>query len=164
MEGISRPAGAGPTVDFGGEKLQVSGRTLRHWGEIEAQILAQRGDPFDGIASMVNSFTGRKDVLQLVVETAFDKARSWRFVTAEEVGAWFNEWDGICFSIWLSLRDNNPEKITLDYVTQVVGDTYEGIVQKEGVEAALQWRESLTDAIGQASGDDNLGKPTGGQP
>ncbi len=164
MEGISRASGAGPVVDFGGEQVRVSGQILRHHALIEAQILHQRGNPFDGISQMVNSFTGNKAVLREIVDVAFENARSWRFVRGDETIAWLDEWGGACFTIYLAVRDNDPEKYTLDYVTRVYSDTYEDIMRRDGQAAAVLWTQQLMDAVDQATGNDDLGKPTGGQP
>lgn len=165
MEGISRPAGAGPTVDFGGEKLQVSGRILRHYAEIEAQIVHLRGNPFDLIRENKDLLADQPELMDRFVDRAFEEAKAWRFVTPHEFSSWLGTWPGICFTLWLAFRDNDREKYTLNKITEMFSDQYEQLANSTGGSvAADRWKETLTEAINQASGEDELGNSTGGHP
>lgn len=162
MDGISRTVGVGPTIMLGGRSLTVSGRILRHYAEIEAEIIRQRGNPFDLIRQMSEAMPDRQDMALLVVTRAFQEAKSWRTVLIPEIGDWLNStWGGRCFRTWLAVRDNDPDKLTLEEVTRLYSDEYQDIVRTKGAVAAEQWDQSIENAVDQASGDDELGNLSG---
>lgn len=163
MQGISRASGAGPIIDLGGHKLQVRGRVLRYYAEIEAEIINRRGNPFELIRDNKEILKDEPGMMNLFVTRAFDEARQWRFVSGEDFTNFMGTWPGVCMAVWLAVRDNNPEVFTLSHVTELFADDYEEQLKKSGVGAADNWKESIINAVNQASGDDELGNSTAGQ-
>lgn len=166
MEGISRTACVGPPITLGGRQFTVSGRILRHYAEIEAAIIASRGNPFDLIRQMGEAMPERQDLAIVVATQLFEQAKAWRFVTLGDIGEWLqNTVRGRCFRTWLAIRNETTREPTLDEVTVMYSDEYERILNMEGYEAAEKWDATITDAINQASGkDDELGNSTGSPP
>lgn len=162
MEGLSRTLGVGPTIELGGRKLTVQSRILRHFAEIEAEIIKRRGNPFDLIREAKEALKECPEIMNQFVERAFDEARKWKTVTLLELGEFLNNtWGGTCFSLWLAIRDNDRTNLTLEYVTRQFSDEYEAQLRDFGAEAAQKWKSEIEAAIDQASGGDELGNSTG---
>lgn len=158
MDGISRTVGVGPTVTLGGRSLTVSGKILRHYAEIEAQIMEARGNPFDLIRQLAEAMPDRHDLSHAVVAKAFVEAKSWRMVTIDEIGEWLDgTMRGRCFRTWLAVRDNDRAALTLEAVTEQYADEYERILHKDGPRAAEDWDTGICRAIDTAEGSDELG-------
>ena len=162
MDGLSRPLGAGPHVTIGQHSLRLDGRILRHYAEIEAQILHRRGKPHDLIRGLSETFQGSDDAIQAVTDAAFEAAKSWAVVGGRDYAEWVDTWPGQCFTIYLAVRDNDRKFYTLDKVTEIVSDEYEKVLRSDGNHAAAEWLGGIIDGINQASGDDELGNSTGG--
>lgn len=170
--GISRAAGVGPTIELGGVTYAVKGRVLQHYGEIEADILARRPDPFDLIRPMLATATPemRRELFGL----AFDRAKAWRNVTQADITEWFATPRAKMFSIWLAVRDNDPQKLTLEAVTSMVMDKAEEAMRAKIAKGAKKTDEEearseafdkitadIAEKIDQASGEDVRGNSTG---
>ncbi len=107
MDGSSRTFGTGPTIQLGGRTLTVNPKLLRCYGEIEAEIISRRGNPFDLARHAAAAFADAPETAMLVVSRAFEEAKSWRFVTITEIWKWIDEtWAGRCFAVWLAVREN----------------------------------------------------------
>ncbi len=141
MDGLSRVAGVGPTVWFGGETLTVQGRTLRHYAELEAEIIRLRGDPFDIIRKW------RKELSRFgneLIEKLFNQIDvKWRIVRIEEIHEWSATLCGRVFSIWQATR-HNGEKHTFDWTAETLS------------RSSIEWAQ-IERAVNQASGLDELG-------
>lgn len=141
MDGLSRVAGIGPTIRLGGETLTVHGRTLRHYAELEAEIIRLRGDPFDLIRKRRKELSRLGDEL---VEKLFNQIDvKWRIVRIEEIHEWLSSLSGRVFSIWQAIR-HNGEKHTLDWTTETLS------------RSSVKWAQ-MEKAVNQASGLDELG-------
>lgn len=170
MDGISRTAGVGPLITLGGEKFTVQGRILRHYAEIEAEIIKLRGNPLqmvrDSVAAMsgggdVDSLLQRPEFLTNVVSMMFDEAKRWRFVDRQDLAQFLsNTWHGIVVSTWLAIRHNDIQRLTITEVGNLLSDEYESRMRKDP-EDAQQFAESIFSAIDQAGGEDELGNSTG---
>jgi len=160
--GLANTVGAGSTIELGGERLQVSPRILRHYAEIEAEIIERRGDPFDSIRKNKDIFADSPELLDRFVEKAFDQAKTIREVSLHDIGIYISEtWHGQLFAIWLAVRDNNREVWTLDKFVQVFSDEYEERIRVGGEEEARRWMGGIEGTIDKASGEDELGNSTG---
>lgn len=156
MDGISRVAGQGPTVEFAGKTYQVQARALDHYAKIEAEIIKLRGDPFDALVKAAKELAESPQALASIASLVAEKFRGWRFVTYRDIFEFQGTPYGEAFLIWLGL--GNPELT----VQQVQFEIMEAI-QSKGAEA-LQWKEGILAAIDQASGVDTLGNSTGPAP
>lgn len=158
MEGLSRAAGVGPTVKLGGRSLTVSGKILRHYAEIEAEVIKARGNPFDLMRQLGEAMPDREDLAYALVGRAFTEAKSWRFVTLGEIGSWLDDtMRGRCFRTWLAVRDNDPQTLTLEAVSTLYADEFESLVRTQGIAAAEKWDAAICQAIDAAEGADELG-------
>lgn len=158
MEGASRTFGTGPVMTLGGRSLSVNSKLLRCYAEIEAEIINRRGNPFDLARQAAAAFADTPETALLVVQRAFEEAKSWRFVAISEIWRWIDEtWAGRCFSVWLAVRDNDPQTLTFDEVSRMYSDEYEDRFRKGGFEAAEEWADSIVRKIIQADGEDELG-------
>jgi len=160
---LDSAVGSGPTIEIGGETLTITPRLVRHFGEMEAEIKKERGNPFDCIREAREAL-GDTDagLLKEIVENAFLEARKWKYVSVEEIWEWMAQtWRGQRFVIWLTIRDNNREKWTFNYFNEIFSDEYEDRVRNEGPVEAHKWIANIENAIQQASGDDELGNSNG---
>ena len=140
MDGLSRVAGIGPTIRLGGETLTVRGRTLRHYAELEAEIIRLRGDPFDLIRENRKELSRFGDEL---IEKLFNQIdMKWRIVKIEEIHEWLTTLQGRIFSVWQATR-HNGEKHTLDWT------------KEELFRSPVKWTQ-IESAVNQASGLDEM--------
>lgn len=140
MDGLSRVAGVGPTVQLDGETLTVRGRTLRHYAELEAEIIRLRGDPFDIIRNLREELFRFDDEL---VEKLFNQIdMKWRIVRIEEIHEWLSTLRGRFFSIWQAIRHNGA-KHTFDWTAETLSHS------------PAEWAQ-VERAVNQASGLDEV--------
>ncbi len=159
MDGISRVAGEGPSVTLCGHTLKVSGRVLRHYAEMEAAIVSKRKPtPLDMVRQSREDFAGDPAAFEVFARIAIQEAKNWAVVTSVELQEWMaGTMTGLMFAVWLSVRDNDPDKYTLKKVTELYMDEAEDRIKKDGADAANALREEVEAAIDQASGQDELG-------
>jgi len=140
MDGLSRVAGIGPTIQLGGETLTVRGRTLRDYAELEAEIIRLRGDPFDVIREYREELSQFGDEL---IEKLFNQIdMKWRIVRIEEIHEWLATFLGRVFSIWQATR-HNGEKHTFDWTVKILS------------RSPAEWAQ-IERAVNQASGLDEI--------
>lgn len=161
MEGISRAAGVGPTITLCENTFHVKGRILKRYAEIEAEIIKHRGSPFDHLKELKNIFADDKELLLETAKMCFQIAKTWRFVTADELSEWLNNTiSGRVFLIYLCVQHNDPT-LTLEKVSELYFDELENAGQRGGQSARNEKIAEIERAINQASGDDQLGNLTG---
>ena len=162
MEGLARAAGVGSAITLGGRKLKVSARILRHYAEIEEEVRRLRGNPFNLIREAKEALRDDPELMKQFVERAFDEARRAKIVTPNDVQEYLSDtWSGGCFALWLALRENDPQAVTLQWVSQNFCDEFESRLKRDGQEAAAKWREEIDHAINSAGGEDEVGNSTG---
>lgn len=157
MDGISRTSGVGPTITLGGKAYTVSGRILRHYAEIEAEIIKLRGNPFDFVRQASESLKDSPEVLAIVINQAWDLARTWAYVSSEDLSEFLVSWRGVVFALWLSIREQSAG-LEFDEVLTLFGDECEDRKRKD---PASNFVEEVDAAITQGGGDDELGNSTG---
>ena len=174
LEGVSRASGVGVTFVLDGETLKISGRLMEHYGEIEAAVLAKRGSPVSAAMTAIaeqNSSVAKECaamgeseaaayLLRVTVlnessqtkalEVAYDKEKLWRNVSGAEISEWMGTFQGSRFIAWLAIRDNDPDKYTLDHVTRMILSDAANNSESAVIAA-------LNEAINQASGEDLRG-------
>lgn len=172
MDGVSRAAGIGPTLELGGRKLAVEGRILQFYGEIEAEILRRLPDPLELIQPTLLKMQNADDRRALVAQ-AFETAKAWRFVSQAEIKKFLGTFGGKVFGLWLSIRHNDPATVTLEWVTHELLLKIQEEARQE-IERKRRAREKVDEkkeedaasdrvlqgveaAIDQASGDDTRG-------
>ncbi len=162
MEGISRAAGVGPTIKIGGVDYTVKGRILEHYAAIEAEILAKRESPFKLMEDVILKAPS-PEVRRALVEQALNRSEQWRFVTQQDISAFLKTPTGMCFSVWLAIRHNDPQLLTLEYVTSKVMEDIQTKVtiaaQKARAEAAAK-EEAEKAAIEKAAAEEAHDKAT----
>lgn len=163
MDSIARTAGVGGIIQLGGRSLSVRGRVLRHMAEIEAEIIRRRGNPFDLVRQANEALRAdQPELVALFTAQAFQQSMKWRFVTLDDIDDFLGStWGGRCMRLWLAVRDNDRDTLTLDRVTQMFADEFESIARSKGKKAAYEWQERIDMAIDQADGSDELGNSNG---
>ena len=159
MDGISRAAGVGGSITLGGEELQVTGRVLRCYAEMEAEIVRLRKPtPLDMVRQAREDFAGDPETFELFARIAIQEAKKWAVVTSSELQEWLSETTtGFLFAVWLSVRDNDLKKYTLKKVTELYMDEAEARINQDGEGAADKLREEVESVIDNASSEDELG-------
>lgn len=160
--GIQEMVGAGPTINFAGEELTVSGKTFRHLGEISAQMMAERPKPFDSIRELAPIWKSEPELAKSIIEECFLQAKTWNSPTLFEIMEYFLEsWNGQIMGYWLSIRDNDRQKWTLQKFREEFCDEYERITRKSGFDSAKEWTVEWSKKIDMASGDGEMGNSYG---
>ena len=157
MDGLSRALGTGPTITLCGQTFSVQGRLIRHYAEIEAQMIKERPDPFQLMREGVSAFQDNPEGMRFFVRECYDIAKTWKSVAGHEIRDWLNTFKGNCFAVWLCIRHNNPEYLTLEKVTELMLDDAEKIAREKGEAARAAKQAEIERAIDQASGTDTLG-------
>lgn len=162
MDGLERTAGVGSMITLGGQQLQVQCRILEHHAAISAEIFKSRGNPFDMIRQAKESLGDDKELVAQIVTRIMYESRDWRDCTIAEIGQWIADtWAGQCYATWLSVRENDPNVLTLDEVTKRLSREMELRTKRDGAEAAGQWLDEINTAIDRANGEDEMGNSTG---
>ena len=160
MDGLAHSGGVGPLQDFGGKKVRVDPRIVNHLAEIEAQILSERTNPLDAFRSFDPKGVDPK-VIAMLAEKAIEAATTMGTVTFTDINKWSDTKKGQVFTMWLSVRHNDPEYWTLERVEQVARDS----ANEEAVNKLLRSIElaSGTSELGNSpspeSSDENGGQP-----
>lgn len=165
MEGVSRCLGVGPTVTLNGHTLLVKGRTIRHYGLIEAEIMKQRGNPLKMFRDAKAEISDDPVILKALATAAFEQAQQWAFVSRWQLYEFLGTWSGFFFALWLAVRDNGPEW-TPERVAEVAGDEIEAAMRAcpqadQRMLAGEKRRREIEDLVLQAGGEDDLGNSVG---
>jgi len=105
MSGLATLCNAGPLINIDGKSYQLRGRTLRHLGEAESQIILLRGDLLFFLRKAVKGLD-HEDAIG-VVEKIIRKIRlRWVGCTNEDIYRWYSCIEGRVYSFWQSMRDN----------------------------------------------------------
>lgn len=100
-----------------------------------------------------------------LLSRAFDEARKWSVVTLWEIDEFLETtWQGAAMKVWFAIRDNDREKLTLDYVTKLYRNELMRRSREGGADAAVAFRQEIERAIEIAEGTDALGNSTGSPP
>lgn len=147
MDGVARPSGAGVTITFGGETLILEALTLKDFGLIENHLLSQRQNPLLVVRDVIGDLP--PEMADKLLDKAYRDAKKMNEVAAEEVAEWIDTFNGMAFSLWLSLEKRYAGRFTLDNVLEIM----EAISEEE--------LEDLKNLRDQAAGLDELGNSTG---
>lgn len=155
MEGAAQASGGAPSLELNGERLLLAPLTFKVWGLLEAEVKSRRGNPLDLIRENKDMFAGAPELLETFVRKSFQEAKSWHIVSRSEVFSWMQTIDGTVYTLWLLVRDNNPEKYTYEYIAEAVwAETLKATKDPEKHSGYLQ---KLHNAIDSAAGLDPLG-------
>lgn len=103
MSGLAVLCNSGPVIQVEGKSYQLKGRTLRHLGEIEAQIMFMRGDVFSYLREAVQG-QAREDAIS-IIERSLQKIRfRWIGCNGEDVHRFCSSLEGRVYSFWQSIR------------------------------------------------------------
>lgn len=120
MDGLCYAAGCGPSIRLGGRRLLLKGRTIGDYGIIEAEILQQRGNPFDLIRATARRTAEHAKRQRLIVHGLFRHiCRQGREVRFRDTIEWLNTSYGACFALWLGVRSNDPLWYTFERVCEL---------------------------------------------
>lgn len=155
MDGVSRVAGVGPTIELGGRSWIVRGRTVEYYALLEAEIIKLRGNPFDLIVTAARQMKDDPAAVDLVARTVAERFRNWRFATYADHADFNNTPYGDAFKIWAAICDQDGA-LSVQKIVFWMMELY----AQEG-KAGLAKRDAILDAIDQASSDDALGNSTG---
>jgi len=171
MDGASRAFASPWPYTLKGVEYRLRGRIARFYGEMEAEILSRRPNPLQVYRDNVGLFADNEDFQKDLYESAKREAFRVKSVTRIELFEWMQGLDGAIFCLWLSLRDNDPKLLTLEYVRTAVYDEADAAAHElldggmDPVEAATKavtdTAEAIQKRISQAGGEDELGNSTG---
>ena len=152
MTGLAQAAGIGPTIDLDGEKLFVTGKIIRHYALMEAEIIKLRHPtPLEMVRTIKDDYKDSPDLFERFARIAIQEAKTWGVVTRTEIFEWLQTtMSGFVLTIWLAVRDNNKDKWTFERTRDLICDKLE---EPGGDE----WKASVEEAIDQASGETELG-------
>jgi len=106
MSGLATLCKAGPLIETSrGRRLHMKGRTLRHLGEAEAQVLSLRGDVMH-YASVTTSHIKDKEDRKKAIIAILRKCRSrWIGCLDSDIRQFYSTLEGRIFSFWQAIRD-----------------------------------------------------------
>lgn len=148
---------AGSTeISLGGQSLRVRPRVIADFAEIEQQMLSQRFHPQRVAHDNAHLFDEWPELREELKRIGDDEARNSRnYVTRDELYGWLSETvAGLCFNVWLSIRDSDRARYTLTEVTRLVLSDIEAARAGRGDEAARCHVSELRARIDQAAGND----------
>lgn len=103
MSGLAVLCNSGPVLQVEGNSYQLKGRTLRHLGEAEAQIMFMRGDVFSYLRQSVQG-QSREDAIS-VIEKTLQKIRfRWIGCNGEDIHRFYSSLEGRVYSFWQAIR------------------------------------------------------------
>jgi len=145
MSGLAVLCNAGPVIQAGGRSYQLRGRTLRHLGEVEAQIMFMRGDVFSYLRQSVVGQT-KADAIA-IIESTLQKIRfRWIGCNGEDIHRFYSTLEGRVYSFWQSVRHCG-----LDL------DESREIYLKE-TDRDEQWESRIKFAIENATGESDMSR------
>jgi len=108
VSGLSVVCQVGPLVKARGVTLQLKGRTLRHLGEAESQILLLRGDLCSRLAFAVRHCDNgpAKDFCVQVLQRYRSR---WIGCTGGDIQRFYSTLEGRIFSFWQSVRHSGKD-------------------------------------------------------
>lgn len=150
MDGLSRAAGVGPTIEFGGKSYQARGRTIGYYASMEAEICRRRGDPvqlFVNAAVALRKEDGKPDVelIEAMSRAVAQSFRNWRNATWQDYSEFIGSVYGQAFEIWWALNDS---ELSIELVQGLILES----IRQNGM-SAREWLDAAQDAVNQASGD-----------
>lgn len=105
MSGLSVLCNAGPLIRVSDRHLQIKGRTLRHLGEAESQILFLRGDLLFYLREAIRGMP-KEDAISMVIPVLRKIRFRWIGCKSEDIHRFYSTLEGRVFSFWQSVRDN----------------------------------------------------------
>ena len=142
MEGISRPAGAGPVLEFLGKSYALRGRTCGFYAAVEAEIVSRRGDPVGILQRAAPSLKAGglslSDIRELV-DSVVRASIAMRDVRFSDV-----PW-GRAFELWWAMNDGNVS------VSRVHDIMLESILVNR--DSAWDWIVDAREKVRLASGE-----------
>lgn len=151
MDGLGRAVGAGVTLKFGEREIILEPLTLRDFGLIEQHLLSQRRSPLDLVKDVVRDLP--PELAKSLLEQAYEDAKKGNTISPQEIAEWIDTFDGMAYSLWLSLEKRYPGEYQLTDVHDVMQQ------MMESDESVMERLKALRD---QASGLDERGNSTGG--
>jgi hypothetical protein len=149
MNGLCRLSGVGPSITLDGKKFSVQGRTLRHYAEIEAQILSFRPDLRESVMLAVEGME-KSQAFDLACKLITEVKSHWCIADPKESHVWRTEsWEGRFFSLWLAIRHHGLRQDESDAIASAEF-SLSGDNEKK-------WKK-IELAIDQATGDDALSR------
>lgn len=107
MHGLHHIAGAESAITIAGRTFRAAPLTLGMRAEIEAHLVARRGDVLDEALRRLETAPPRQQ--ELLLDAAFRRLERRRTATAEEVAEFLGTFEGAAFVFWLLVRDRQPD-------------------------------------------------------
>jgi hypothetical protein len=105
MSGLATLCNSGPLIEIDGRGYQVKGRTLRHLGEAESQILFIRGDLLFYLRTSVRNL-GREEAVSCCEKVLRRIRFRWIGCNGTDITRFYSSLEGRVYSFWQSIRDN----------------------------------------------------------
>jgi hypothetical protein len=145
MSGLATLCNAGPLITVDGFSFQLKGRTLRHLGEAESQILYMRGDLRFLLSNAMRDFS-KDDQVQIWEKILMKLRFRWIGCKGEDIQRFYSTLEGRIFSFWQSSRHNG-----IDY------DRAKDLYFK-GMDSSPEWESRIKFAIETATGESDYCK------
>lgn len=118
-------------ITFGGQTLSAFPVTADHYSEIVEALKAKLPNPFIVARDNMAIFKDDPAAQRMLLDIAMRHTLSGRpYLGPQEVTTWLGTLDGAKFGMWLRLRDNDPTKYTLDYVSGIMDATLTDLLAK----------------------------------
>lgn len=117
MDGLQELVHRTREFHFMGRVLRLSQLRLRHYAEIEAEVLARKPTPLAVVAETVRGMPAEQ--AKYLLGLAYDDSIKVRRAAPHEIDEFLTTIHGLAFMFWLALRDAQPE-ITRDEVAEWV--------------------------------------------
>tara|TARA_R110002096_G_scaffold66682_6_gene162284 strand:+ start:2443 stop:3207 length:765 start_codon:yes stop_codon:yes gene_type:complete len=145
MSGLATLCNAGPLIAVDGRSFQLKGRTLRHLGEAEAQILYMRGDLRFAVSEAISGLSKEQQVdiwEKLLMKIRF----RWIGCNSEDIQRFYSSLEGRIYSFWQSVRHNG-----------LSADESQELYFK-GLESDSTWESRIKYAIETATGESDYSR------
>lgn len=136
MDG-TRSAAAAVTMTLGGKDYGVRAVQLSDRHLIEREIVRKRINP---LKVLEENLPKDPVFLKMATDAAFEAAKTHHIVTPAETVAFISSLEGTIVLLWLMIRHNDPQQLTLERVTAIVSAELDEVFQRGGEEAFVAWK------------------------
>lgn len=148
MDGVSRAAGVGPTLEFLGKTYILRGRTCGFYAALEAEIVRRRGNPADILVSAAPALKAAgisMEEIKSLVDGVVKASLTLRNATWSDIGSFIDTPWGQAFELWWAIND--PE-LTVSRVHDIILESI-----RENGKFAQDWLDEARESIRHASGE-----------
>ena len=146
MDGLGRAAGSPVVVRLGGRDYKMAALTLRDFGTIEQHLLARRPNILKVVAESCADLP--PETAKVMMEKAYDDMKKGNTIPATEIAEWVDTFEGMVFSIWLSLQKEHAELSLDDVMTLMSAMSEEEVEGLKGLRDIASGLDEVGNSIG----------------